>query len=127
VIPKTDANGCIIGYGCEPSSDCEALEQEYLATLELAKSCSPMLAVVQCETLVDNRLTCPCGQVFVNNLGNNSAVQELFLLKATWQKVGCGDNYACPAIACPAPASGTCSPLASDPAVGQCQTSNGIP
>lgn len=86
---------------------CAKLAADYLIALAAAKKCSPMLPVVQCTLLVDDKLPCPC-KTWVEK-GNTAAVAQLNALKAQWTAFNCHKGIACPAIPCPSPGKGQCT------------------
>lgn len=108
LVPKYDANGCLLRYECDNGStgSCADLSNTYAATLAKARQCNPSLPTLQCTTLVDTQLACPCSTYV--NAGNTTALQKLNDLKKKWQAQGCGSNTVCPAVLCMPAAKASC-------------------
>jgi len=86
---------------------CQGWNAAYVAALQLARKCSPMLPVVQCTTSVSDELACPC-PTFVEQ-ANSTEIQQLTDLKSKWQALGCASLFACPAMPCYVPPSAGCT------------------
>ncbi len=89
-----------------PCSACDDLQAQYADALARAKACNPALDVETCTAVVDDQLACPCETSI--NPGNAEAAAELADLAAQWQALGCFQDIACPAIACPGVVGGRC-------------------
>ena len=100
------ASGGSGGTGGGPGLTCKQLESNYAASLKKAKSCSPILPVVQCTSKVDDELACPC-PTFINP-GNTAAAAELAKLKAEWKTQNCSAGVVCPLVLCAQPSGATC-------------------
>ena len=106
------------GTGGTGQLTCNQIAAEYLKTLAAAKACNAILGVVQCTSLVEDQLPCPC-QTFVNP-ANTAEVKALQQLKAQWTAQKCSTGIICPAIACIPPASATCQ-ASSGSTTGNCK------
>jgi hypothetical protein len=106
VCLPTDGGQGICSYNPGGAGDsCDALQSQYAALLTAAQSCDPN-GSAQCQQLVSSSLS-PCSNctTYVNDGSALGAIEQ------KWQQAGCGDAaVACPAIACVAPSSATCSP-----------------
>jgi len=89
---------------CNNSKTCDQLNQDYIAAVQQAKSCSPMLPVVQCQLLVDNAIHCACS-TYVEQT-NTAALTKMAKIKQQFQAAGCV-AYQC-GMPCPAPQPGFC-------------------
>jgi hypothetical protein len=87
------------------SNACDELQSEYAAMLTAAQSCDPN-GSAQCQQLVSASLSaCSNCTTYVNDASALGAIEQ------KWQQAGCDNVTAlCPAIACLAPTSATCSP-----------------
>ncbi|MFO0566140.1 MAG: hypothetical protein U0263_10795 [Polyangiaceae bacterium] len=110
------STGGVSGSGGAP---CSVLDTTYAATLVQAKVCNPALDMEQCTAKVPDALACPCAFTFVN-AGNASALNSLTELSAQWSLQKCSEGIDCPAIACEAPALGSCKADATTGS-GSCQ------
>ncbi len=105
------------GSGMNP--DCAALEMDYSMTLQQAEACNPDSGKDQCTAMEKNDLTCPNCSVYVNP-DNQAAIMHLAELR---KQAGNHCVTPCPAIACVAPESGTCGPVAGSKTAGRCKSS----
>lgn len=111
VVPKYDTKGCLVGYDCttSPTVTCADVGAAYLSALKAAKVCNPlsMTAVVQCGTIVDDQLACPCPTT-VNSL-STSELAKLKSFKQQWVSLGCDKQQPACGRACLAVSgTGTC-------------------
>jgi hypothetical protein len=90
---------------CQSAKTCDQLNQDYVAAVEQARACSPMLPVVQCQLLVDNALHCAC-PIYVEQ-GNSAALAQMAKAKQQFFAQGCVP-YQC-GMPCPASQPGNCT------------------
>ncbi len=100
------ASGGSGGTGGGPGLTCKQLASNYAATLAKAKSCNPIISVLQCTTQVDDELACPC-PTFINP-GNAAEVTELAKLKVAWKTQNCSAGVVCPLVLCAQPPGANC-------------------
>jgi hypothetical protein len=112
---KTYSNACFSASkgvsvqhlgACKTKQSCNQLNQSYVAAVQKAKSCSPMLPVVQCQVQVGSALHCAC-PIYVEQ-GNTKAIAELKQIKQQFTAAGC-TPYLC-GMPCPAAKPGNCAP-----------------
>src|SRR5713101_9035061 len=70
--------------------ECTALDAEYVAALEEARVCDPLIRPKQCTVLVPSDLACPC-VVYVNPR-NTDALQKTRAARKAWDAGACSDN-----------------------------------
>ena len=114
------STGTATGTGTGGPSQCAVLEQAYLDAVQDARSCDPFIDFEECTEIINEELRCPCGGTAVNP-GNVEAIEELDSIADQWLAAGCGDDIACPAIACEPALGGSCQP-APDGMTGICET-----
>lgn len=102
-----------------PCDPCAALETQYAAALEEAKSCDPTIDVEQCTERIADQLACPCPTSVAPV--NASAMTTLLTLATEWDTLGCGQNVACPDVECPEIQGAFCAPSTSSGGEGSCQ------
>lgn len=90
---------------CQPAKTCDQLNQDYVAAVQQARTCAPMLPVVQCQLLVDNALHCAC-PIYVEQ-GNTTALAQMAKAKQQFFAQGCVP-YQC-GMPCPASQPGNCT------------------
>jgi hypothetical protein len=102
--------GGVAGSAGAAGAACAGLSAAYEAALAEARSCEPMLSSLQCQTVVDDDLDCPCPEVV--NERNSAAIAELTSLEARYSQSGCR-GPACEVLCLgvqPVTRSGGCSP-----------------
>jgi len=90
---------------CQPAKTCDQLNQDYVAAVQQARTCAPMLPVVQCQLLVDNALHCAC-PIYVEQ-GNTAALAQMAKAKQQFFAQGCVP-YQC-GMPCPVSQPGNCT------------------
>ncbi|MFH1131505.1 MAG: hypothetical protein V1754_09225 [Pseudomonadota bacterium] len=89
---------------------CDDIETAYKLAVKSAKKCSQMLPIIQCQMVVDDRLTCPC-QTHVEQ-SNTAPIQTMASLKNQWTNLNCGAGIDCTSSdipPCPSLGTGTCT------------------
>jgi hypothetical protein len=96
---------------------CDALNQDYVAAVNAAKACAPMLPVFQCQLKVASALHCGC-PTYVEQT-NTQAIAALKQAEQDFNALGCVP-YAC-GMPCPVPQPGNCQPDPNGVTSGSCQ------
>jgi hypothetical protein len=86
--------------------ECNQLNDDYVAVLEVASQCDSSSPSLQCNQIVDNSLICPCPTEV--NPSNTCAFETMANLKRQWDVWRCDLWYSCPIDICPQPTSGVC-------------------
>lgn len=112
---KTYSNACFSAFkgisvqymgACKTQTSCNQLNQDYVAAVQKAKACAPMLPVVQCQVKVESALHCAC-PIYVEQ-ANAKAIAALKQIKQQFKAAGC-TPYMC-GMPCPAAKAGNCAP-----------------
>jgi hypothetical protein len=89
--------------GTDPGATCQSLVDDYNAAFAEARTCSPLLTVVQCTQLASASLQCPGCRIHVNDTTRLDAIRAEFDARTDCPRVPC------PAILCIDPGtSGAC-------------------
>lgn len=113
---KTYSNACVansqgvsVNYKgtCKTTKSCKIIRAEYQTAVAAAKKCSPMLPVVQCQTLVTKDLACGCKTAVSKTNAKDYA--KIVSLQALWKTQGCSKlPWNCPKMPCKNVTGGKC-------------------
>ena len=81
------------GAAGRASANCDELRKAYADAASEARSCSPGLSSMQCQTVVSVGLDCSCPDVV--NERNPAAIAELSSLATQYGQAGCRRPVAC--------------------------------
>jgi hypothetical protein len=85
---------------------CASLMASYAKIVAQLKSCCSLCPIVQCDTLINDALLCPCPTYA--NAPDASTQAQITSLKNQWAANSCGKGVMCP-TGCIAPFSGNCT------------------
>ncbi len=100
-----------IDAGVDGGSTCDELAAAYAAALTRARTCNPMVLVVQCTHARPRSPGCDC-PTFVQNPDELDAIAKL------WRARGC--SRACPEVLCQLPGGAECVQVG-QPHEGECR------